>query len=390
MVTPHGLAKGSARRPRQYAVGASERRGRAAATGRLCADIGRLGSADALASHTLERLCQVLALRWARLAVETLPPAATYRWGDCPGGQDAITARTTGWQGDAATMDRAGWRIVPLVATGLTVGRLELGPKRTGGPFSAGDCALVATVAPVLATALQKVWLIDELERQAARLDDREAALEALSAQLMRAQEEERRRLAGDLHDDPLQRAILLLRELREARAIPDARRWQDALEEIVAAMRAICAGLRPRDLEDFGLVAGLEWLADDVRTRADPAIYVIADTGDGTPFDRLPAELELALFRVAQEALNNCVKHARASQVIVTLWRDGAWLRLSVADDGRGFPGVVTRDRASRHLGILGMRERLRPWRGTVTVSPRDGGGTEVAADVPLGGEHD
>jgi signal transduction histidine kinase len=251
--------------------------------------------------------------------------------------------------------------------------------------LGAGEHRFVAASGTLLAIALQGAWLNDELGRQVTSGERREQALSALNARLMQVQEEERRRLALELHDDPLQRAILLLRELNETTEPPVVDRWRREVDEIVTALRAICAGLRPRPLDDFGLPAGLEWLVDDLRARCNVAIYLVAEASDGTPFGRYPPDLEFALFRVAQEALSNCVKHAGASQVIVTLWREADALRLTVADDGRGFPADLGDNALGRHLGILGMRERLGPWGGHVAVEPGATGGTVVTAEIPI-----
>jgi signal transduction histidine kinase len=282
---------------------------------------------------------------------------------------------------------------VPLQVDREAIGALLVGPRRDGAALVREDVALVDTLAPLLATTLKTSSLIERLEQCAPTVGERESALADLSLQLMHAQEGERRRIALDLHDDALQRAILLAREMGETSQQPGVSRWRAVLGEIVDGLRATCADLRPPHLDDLGLVAALEWLIDVVRARADLPARLTAETADGSPFGRLPADLELALFRIAQEALNNCLKHARCTEAAVALRRDDRRLVLSVADDGRGCaPTAKARDAALR-LGILGMQARLRPWGGTVTMAPREGGGTVLMADVSMesvyGGGH-
>src|SRR5262249_38741676 len=158
---------------------------------------------------------------------------------------------------------------------------------------------------------------------------ERERDLAALATRLTGTQEEERRRLALELHDEPLQRAILLYRGISAAAEHPQSQRWLADVEEIVTSLRATCNGLRPRVLADFGLVAGLEWLVNDARARSEVEIDLTTAIADAaSPDGRLPADLELALYRVAQEALNNCLKHADARRVSLTLWRGGGPIR--------------------------------------------------------------
>jgi signal transduction histidine kinase len=228
------------------------------------------------------------------------------------------------------------------------------------------------------------VELRRRVEALAARLAERERELAALAGRLVRTEEEVRRRISLDLHDEPLQRAILLHRLIGQTADHPMAARWLAEVEAIAASIRSICNGLRPRVLDDFGLDAGLEWLLDEVRARSDLTAVLATASPDPLPSDRPPADLDLALFRIAQEALNNCLKHARATRVDVILRRESRRVRLIVADDGVGRPEGPGGDRDA--IGLAGMRERLRPWGGVVTVSTRAGGGTVVTADVSAG----
>ena len=344
--------------------------------------VAQLASVEAIAGYVLAWLRQTLTLRWAAVVLPGEERGGLVRWGDCPPGLDLAALAAAGPGAGAP----GGARVVPLVAAGARIGALVLGQERRGAVPSVHERALAELAAAVAAAALQNAGLLRRAGALAAALEERERDLAALATRLTGAQEEERRRLALELHDEPLQRAILLYRGLSAAPEHPQARRWLAEVEEIVTALRATCNGLRPRVLDDFGLVAGLEWLVNDARARSEVDVgLTTAIAYAGSPGGRLPAGLELALYRIAQEALNNCLKHAEARRVSVTLWRGGGPIRLTVADDGKGVEATWRGADGGARLGILGMRERLRPWNGTVTVGAGPKGGTVVVAELTL-----
>lgn len=355
----------------------------------LGAELAHLSGVDAVATHTLARLGRTLDLSWAALALNAAgSPAALHRWGQCPADLDPARLVAAGSPVEGDPDARTTGTIVPLVADRVTIGALAIGPKRHDVVLLAEDRALVATVAHLVATTLQNALLVRQLRTQLAVLGERERTLGALNARLMQVQEDERRTLALDLHDDPLQRALLLARELGEAEeASPQSERWRQAVEDIIVSLRAICVGLRPPALDDFGLAAGLERLVSDLRARSDLATWLRVETADRGPFGRLRSDLETALYRVAQEALNNCARHARATRVAVTLVRDPRTIRLRVVDDGQGYRPAA--DPGRSRLGIVGMRERLSPWGGVVTVEDGPTGGTVLSAEILLRAEH-
>ncbi len=347
----------------------------------LSSEIVHLASVDTIAMHVLDRLGATLDLAWAAIVLETPAPGVPYYcWGDCPANLDPRTIQS--WP------DGGRAHFMPLVADGLAIGTLAIGPRRHGVELLRDDRRLITTLAPLIATALQNALLVQRLESQVAVLEDREHALAALSTKLMQVQEEERRRLALDLHDDPLQRAILLARQLNEAPPGSYDQQLAGSVEEIIISLRAICTGLHPPALDDFGLVAGLDWLLHDVQARSDLTISLSTDISGHAPSHRLEPDLEIALYRVAQEALNNCLKHAGATQVSVTLCQEPTRIWLRVVDDGQGIDPDARQARESLHLGILGMRERLRPWGGSLSLEGNPSGGTVVSAEIPLGGK--
>jgi two-component system sensor histidine kinase DegS len=205
------------------------------------------------------------------------------------------------------------------------------------------------------------------------------------------AREDERRRLARDLHDGPAQTLAAALFGVDLAVSALD-RAPATAREELLAArtlvrdalddVRALMAGLRPRLLEERGLVVALKTMA------AMPPLWgteVSVETQGIGAEERLPADVELALFRIAQEAVSNARRHGAASRVRVSLAVNRGVAELLVIDDGRGFlwePGFLW---SSRGEGLPGMRERAELLGGTLRVESAPGAGARIAATLPV-----
>ena len=201
-----------------------------------------------------------------------------------------------------------------------------------------------------------------------------EARIRLYAARILHAQEDERRRLAQELHDQPLQDLIHLVRQL-DSGAVDGAR---EVATQVVSELRQISRGLRPPSLDDLGLAAALRKLVADFQARTGVAASYRVE-GEAR---RLAPDVELGLFRIAQEALNNVVRHAAAEHVSVRLRFHEAEARLTVADDGSGFvPGRA----AETSLGIAGMRERASLLGGRLEVSSAPGKGATVRASIPL-----
>jgi two-component system sensor histidine kinase UhpB len=193
-----------------------------------------------------------------------------------------------------------------------------------------------------------------------------EQALATLSRRLLEVQEAERRHIAHELHDEVGQALTALKITLHSAQQLvpdtPAAPLLLDALGQLDRTMqqlRTLSLGLRPPMLDDLGLVAALRWHIQGVRERTGLAVRLEVDPCAG----RQAAELEMACFRVVQEALNNVVQHARAANVSVELRCSEGELDLTVRDDGAGFDVAAARKQANRgpSLGLLGMEERVR-----------------------------
>jgi signal transduction histidine kinase len=202
---------------------------------------------------------------------------------------------------------------------------------------------------------------------------------------VVEGQELERRRLARELHDETGQAptSILLgLKRVEDAKTPEGARTAAAELrEEIVKTLqsvRRLAVELRPKALDDFGLVPALERLADAFSGDSGIAIDVQANLDE----TRLPAEVETALYRIAQEALTNVAKHAGAGHVSIVVTRRDGSVTVVVEDDGRGF-GATGGD--GDGLGLVGMKERVGLLGGRLAIESTEGSGTTIVAEVPL-----
>jgi signal transduction histidine kinase len=278
--------------------------------------------------------------------------------------------------------------IVPLVHRTQVLGAITAGDEREGRVLTAGDRRILETYATraVLAIVIARV-LSSERERLEAegRLrasELREAGRRETLRRVVDAQEHERRRIARELHDETGQALTSVLLGLRLIEEVsPDVRTAVSELRETITAaiqeLRALAVELRPKALDDFGLGAAIERLADTYSRRTGIAIDVhVADLGD-----RLPEDVETALYRIVQESLTNVAKHAGAATASVTVHRRPRVVTAVVEDDGGGFdPAVITTG-----LGLTSIRERAELVSGTVRVESRPGVGTTIAVEVPM-----
>jgi signal transduction histidine kinase len=250
------------------------------------------------------------------------------------------------------------------------------------------------------------------LVAQAQTLSGRVAELEraeqdrlSLLRQLVTAQEDERRRLAANLHDDTIQAlaAALLHLDVLEARvdrAVGDlgeggrdawdavrssATRVRQNVEHGLQSARTFLFDLRPPVLDEAGLETALQRQLDRVTEQNDCAVelhWAVAE--------RLDADRETILFRAVQEALANVVKHAHAAKVAIRAWRDGGMVVVEVTDDGSGFDPVeaLTWTSAAGHLGLRFMTERVEGAGGSLCIDAGPGQGTRVEFRLPAGGQ--
>lgn len=207
--------------------------------------------------------------------------------------------------------------------------------------------------------------------------------------QLLAAQEDERRRIAADLHDGLGQQLTTMLLRLKviEEAAVPDTvRENAAALREITSAAlaetRRVARDTRPPVLDTLGLAAAVEKLLDDLQAVTGIPISFTADDCDDL---RLPLAVETAVYRIVQEAITNAVKHALPVRIEVGVSCDEDRIAATVRDHGRGFDVREALRPSRRPCGLLGMRERAAAVGGTLDVSSRPGQGTTVAARIPV-----
>ena len=220
-------------------------------------------------------------------------------------------------------------------------------------------------------------------QRAAVAVDlSRRVAQDALR-RIVAAQELERRRLARELHDETgqaLTSILLGLRTVEDARASDESKRAVDDLRELVLStlhdVRRLAVELRPKALDDFGLEPALERLTTTFAEQTGIAVDYHARIPE-----RLPTEIETALYRIVQEALTNIVKHAQATRVSVVVARQRNSVKAVIEDDGVGFAQETAREDG---LGLLGMRERLQLVGGRFTIESEAGSGTTIVAEVP------
>ena len=260
---------------------------------------------------------------------------------------------------------------VPLLVRGRPIGVVIAHDKRRSATpaFSEDDLRLAESFAARAAIAVD---LSEQVSRDSMR-------------RVVEAQELERARLARELHDETgqaLTSILLGLKQLEQAEASPATAAAIDSVRELVVStlqdVRRLAVELRPSVLDDFGLVAAVERLADTFRERSGLAVDLEAGLG-GT---RLPAAAETTLYRVIQEALANIVKHADATHVSILLQRKGRSVLAVVEDDGAGFDPAFSREDA---LGLAGMRERVALAGGRLQVESTPGAGTTLVAEVPI-----
>jgi len=219
-----------------------------------------------------------------------------------------------------------------------------------------------------------------------------EEQLRALSARVESIREDERTSIAREIHDDLGQTLTALKMDvvwmhrriagddrLPTERLLAKLGEMSAMIDGIIGRVRRLSAELRPGVLDDLGLLAAIEWQAQEFQERTDTACVVESNLGDV----RLDRDLSTAAFRIFQEALTNVARHARARRVSVRLERRGVELRLDVRDDGAGITREAVRNPTS--LGLLGIRERARRLGGTVTIGPALPSGTLVSLALPL-----
>jgi signal transduction histidine kinase len=264
--------------------------------------------------------------------------------------------------------------VLPLVYRREEIGRLILSPRAPGEVFSDADRSLLEDLARQAEIAVHAVRLTDDLQRSRERL--------------VATREEERRRLRRDLHDGlGAQLAGLNVQTGTLRRLIPSDPGAADELvvelrEELrgaISDIRRLVYDLRPPALDDLGLVEAMRQLAERYDSKDGP-LRVVVEAPEDLP--DLPAAVEVAVYRIAQEALTNVARHARATTCAVRLAVNDD-VRLEIVDDGVGISSG-----GSAGVGLSSMRERAEELGGSCRVEPAPEGGTRVLVSLPLGKE--
>ena len=323
---------------------------------------------DAVLPTIVETLAQALKLPYAAIELTT---------------DDRSAERKTEAQFPSSVVRPLSVVRLPLTYQNQTVGYLMLAPRAPDESFSPADRRLLADFARQAGVAAHAVQLTKDLQRSRERL--------------VTAREEERRRIRRDLHDGlgPALAAQVLKVGSARARLAQDSDATDKLLAELehdieaaLADIRRLVYELRPPVLDQLGLVEAIRMAAQQYT--APRAASGIGDVDHGLsicvdapePLPPLPAAVEVAAYRIAQEALTNVVHHARAHTCVVRIKIEDTFI-LEISDDGRGLP-------AARRpgVGLISMRERAAELGGTCVIEPQDGGGTRVRVELPFVGE--
>lgn len=253
-------------------------------------------------------------------------------------------------------------------------GFLCLGPKSNLEPYSKQDYSFLSTLVSQLSVLEVNSRYLEQAQTDAQQLA-------ALSHRVFSAQEEERRHLALELHDEALQQAMLVVRQLSDAGTMSDVAEVMPLARAVVASLRRTCLELRPPLLDELGLAEAFRWLARSTEEHSSGTLKIAVDCL-GCWDTRPPDDVELALYRVGQEALSNVFKYAGASRVTIRLRRKAnGTISLLISDNGRG---LLHKRRPVESLGLIGMHERMAAIGGTLHVRTSPGRGVTIRATRP------
>jgi two-component system sensor histidine kinase UhpB len=267
--------------------------------------------------------------------------------------------------------------------------RLALSPlkllEQTAAQIQSGDHDARVPYSPLRDRELER--LTGTFNRMLDNLDSYRQRLSRVAARALNAEEQERKRIARELHDDTAQSLAALLIRLRLVRGVEDPQARDAALDEFrkevgeaLERIRLFARGLRPPALDELGLVPALE---SHVRALSESVRIAIRVESDPIE-DLLTPQAELALYRIAQEAMSNAVRHGEPTRVVVRIEREPGGVKLTVTDDGTGFLIDETLAHEDRGLGIFGMQERAGYFGGQVEIRTGPGQGTQVSATIP------
>ena len=272
---------------------------------------------------------------------------------------------------------------VPFIVRGKVLGSLQLEHWTDSKTFSPEDLNLLMRLADLIAIAVDNGMLWREL-------GEKEDRLRLLVGQLINAQEDERKRIARELHDDASQALTTVAIGLSSlSRSVSDSQpeiqakilSLRDAVKDIMGRMKDLTFAIRPSILDDLGLVAALKWYASRFTGPDTPKIELSLDDR-GKSLNPLVATV---LFRVAQEALNNAFRYSKATEIKVRLQLNGEAVTLYIEDNGIGFNADKLMKNPAESIGLYGMSERVALFNGSLKIRSSPGKGTSVRARIPL-----
>jgi signal transduction histidine kinase len=267
---------------------------------------------------------------------------------------------------------------VPLKVADEIIGVLIIGFEK---PYSwlPSENELFRAVADRSALAIDRARMTDAVR-------ERERRIVELSGHLLKAQEDERKRISRELHDETGQALMVIRLYLGMLDGVVSNRTAKGKIVELlevvdrtIEGIRRIIARLSPLVLQELGLVAAIRKEAKDLARST--ALHARVEMSD--EIGRLSPDIEAAVYRVVQESLHNVAKYAQAKQVNVMVTREDGLLRVAIEDDGVGISSTTNPQR--RSYGLAGMRERISALGGTLSVSSRKGHGTKITASVPV-----
>jgi len=274
--------------------------------------------------------------------------------------------------------------IVPLRARGLIVGTVCVANRRPR-QFLTEEVDLLSAIGSQIGITIENAKFYQEQQRM-------QENLRFYVQQITRTQEEERKRIARELHDDTTQALVALSHQIEDfasnnkqlsADDIELLKNWREQFRDVLQKLRYFSRDLRPSILDDLGLLPALEWLTEDLEKQSGmKANLRVVGTQQ-----RLSPEVELLLFRIIQEAISNTRRHAEASKIEVCIEFDEGKVVAAVRDNGKGFELPRTLGELSRNgkLGLIGAEERARLLGGSLTVQSEPGKGTTVLIEVPV-----
>jgi signal transduction histidine kinase len=292
---------------------------------------------------------------------------------------------------DIAQSFQLQWSVfAPILIRDRPVGIMQVDrppyPSSVGGtPFSPEEIDIIAAMAKETGIAMENAQLVQALAQK-------EQLLHHLVNKIITAQEDERKRVASDIHDGViqallgiwyrLQRLTSQLATTQPGELFQELQRLRDDLGQQIQDIRRIVYNLRPFVLDNYGLVPAIQAYIETLRSESGPTIEMVIEGEER----RLPVNVEITLYRVLQEALANAFKHARARRIRVCLAMKESSVTLEVSDDGLGFvPQPTTRAQANKHLGLASIEERVLLVGGACEIHSRPGQGTKVTVTIPV-----